>query len=164
MHAHFDWEASPYFRKLTDTNRLARSLGMTFGNVSGLQGFEDALAQMQESRGFVCLAESSDGVASLDVSPNARRVKTVFLALRHEESDMKARDRCLALMREVFRQFLSHLIREKNRLHVQGIYLDPEIRFHEMEQYFASGCACAYFQIGISTSIDLRYNAGEWTE
>lgn len=162
MFAHFNWNASPYFKKLTDTNRLSKSLGMMFGNVSGLQGFEDALATLQEADGFVCLAESSDGVASIEVSPNSRRVKTVFLALRHAENDMPARDAALDQLRELFRQFLSDLLREKNRLHVHGIYIDPKINFHEIDRYFHAGCACVYFQIGYSTSIDLRYNPDEW--
>lgn len=164
MFAQFNWNASGYFRKLTETNLLARQSGMSFSLVSGLQGLEDAISTMQESVGFVCLAESSDGVASIDISPNSRRVKTLFLALRHAENDMPAREAALERIREIFRQFLSHLLRERTRLHTQGIYLDPEIPFHEIESYFASGCACVYFQISYSTAIDLRFDKSQWTE
>lgn len=31
-----------------------------------------------------------------------------------------------------------------------------------MNEYFFSGCACAYFQIAVDTFTDLRYNADEW--
>lgn len=164
MFAHFNWNAAPYFELLTSKNKLAKSLGLVFGRVSGLQGFEDAIANLQNATGFVCLAESSDGMANLDISPNAERVKTVFLGLRHAENDMEAREECLEALRELFRQFLSHLLRQKTSLHQQGIYLDQKIPFHEIDQYFASGCACTYFQIHYSTSVDLRFNKDEWEE
>ena len=164
MFAQFNWEAAPYFEMLTSKNKLAKSLGLMFGRVSGLQGFEDVISNMLNTRGFVCIADSSDGVANLDYSPNADRFKTVFLGLRHAENDMAAREECLQQLREVFRQFLSHLLREKNRLHQLGIYLDQKIPFHEIDQYFASGCACTYFQIPFSTSVDLRFNNDEWDE
>ena len=31
-----------------------------------------------------------------------------------------------------------------------------------MNEYFFSGCACAYFQIAVDTFTDLRYSADEW--
>lgn len=164
MFAHFNWKAADYFETLTARNKLAKSLGLVFGRVSGLQGFEDAIATLQNARGFVCVADSSDGVANIDISPNAERVKTIFLGLRHAENDMPARERSLELLGEVFRQFLSHLLRQNNRLHSQGIYLDLKIPFKEIDSYFASGCACAFFQIHFSTSVDLRFNQQEWEE
>lgn len=162
MHTQFNWDARAYFAGLTESNRLARRLGMEYRDVSGLQGFEDVLATMQDTEGFVALADSSDGVARIDNSPNTRRVKTIFLGLRHAAGDMEARASALADCRELFRQFLSHLLREQTRLHQLGIYLDPEIAFHEISEYFATGAACAYFQVGYSTSFDLRYNPDQW--
>lgn len=164
MFAHFNWDSSGYFKELVGSNKLSRSLGLIFCNVSGLQGFEDVISTMQDVPGFVALADSSDGLVSIDITPNAKRMKTVFIGIRHLENDMPARDKCLEKIREIFRQFLSHLLREKNRLHSQGIYLKPEITFHEIDRYFASGCACAYFQITVSTSVDLRFNIEEWTD
>lgn len=163
MFAQISWNAETYFRNITDTNRLARQLGLTFAQVSGLQGLEDCIINMQDAVGFIAMAESSDGLASIDITPNSRRVKTIFLALRHTEGDMAARNAALDQLRELFRQILSHILREKIRLHQQGIYLDPEIPFHEIEQYFATGCACAYFQLAYSTAIDLQFNPDEWT-
>lgn len=164
MFAQFNWNSIEYFKKLVGSNKLSRSLGLLFCSVSGLQGFEDVISTMQETPGFVAVADSSDGLFSIDITPNAKRMKTVFIGIRHEENDMPARERCLDKIREIFRQFLSHLLREKNRLHSQGIYLKPEITFHEIDRYFASGCACAYFQITVSTSVDLRFNVDEWNE
>ena len=84
------------------------------------------------------------------------------LAKRHEIDDMAARTRCMETMRELFRQYMSLLILEKTKLEQHCIYLDPRISFNEIDRYFFSGCACAFFQIAVDVYTDLRYNADEW--
>lgn len=86
----------------------------------------------------------------------------MFLAKRHAIDDMAARERCFDNMRELFRQFMSKLILEKTRLEQHCIYLDQRVQFQEIDEYFFSGCACAYFQIAVETYTDLRFNAAEW--
>ena len=75
---------------------------------------------------------------------------------------MEARADCMETMRELFRQLMSVLILEKTKLEQSAIYLDPRISFNEIDRYFFSGCACAYFQIAVDKYTDLRYNADEW--
>ena len=65
-------------------------------------------------------------------------------------------------MRELFRQYMSVLILESTRLQERSLYLDPRIRFSEIPEYFASGCACASFQVAVDIFTDLRYNEAEW--
>jgi hypothetical protein len=65
-------------------------------------------------------------------------------------------------MRELFRQFMSKLILEKTQLEEHNIYVDTDIQFTEISQYFFSGMACAFFQIVTSTFTDLQYNPDEW--
>ena len=137
------WDASEYFEHLTATNRLAKSERFTFCHVSGLDGFEEALAHMQRTTAFVCVSD-------------------IFLAKRHKIDDMAARTRCMETLRELFRQYMSLLIMEKTKLEQHCIYLDPRISFNEIDRYFFSGCACAYFQIAVDVYTDLRYNADEW--
>ena len=82
--------------------------------------------------------------------------------MRHAIDDMIARDRCMETMRELFRQFMSVLILEQVKLQQDCIYLDQRISFQEIDRYFFSGCACAYFQIAVDTYTDLQYNSAEW--
>ena len=89
-------------------------------------------------------------------------VGILFLAKRHKIDDMAARTRCMETLRELFRQYMSLLILEKTKLEQHCIYLDPRISFNEIDRYFFSGCACAYFQIAVDVYTDLRYNADEW--
>jgi hypothetical protein len=82
--------------------------------------------------------------------------------MRHVVNDMSARERCMDIMRELFRQFMSVLIMEQTRLQQNNIYLDPRISFQEIDKYFFTGCACAWFQIAVDTYTDLQFNKDEW--
>ena len=108
------------------------------------------------------MSDISQGFTELNNSPHTRRVKTVFLAMRHALDDMTAREECMETMRELFRQFMTRLILERTRLEENCIYLDPRISFQEIGRYFLSGCACAYFQIAVDVFTDLRFNKDEW--
>lgn len=158
------WNATEFFRDLVTHNKFATAHSFVFARVSGLEGFEEALVQMQSSSAFVCVSDTSQGYMALANTPRTRRVKTVFFAMRHAVDDMEARLECMELLRELFRQFMSKLILEKTRLEQSCIYLDERISFNEIDRYFASGCACAYFQIAVDTFTDLRFNAEEWDE
>ena len=159
-----DWNATAFFEDLLTRNRLAKSEGFVFRRVSGLDGFEEALSSAQSATAFCCVSDIADGYTELNNSPRTRRVKTIFLAMRHAAEDMEARNACMETMRELFRQMMSVLILEKTKLEQSCIYLDPRISFNEVDRYFFSGCACAYFQIAVDKYTDLRYNKDEWGE
>ena len=156
------WDAAVFFENLTAANKLAQCEQFVFCRVSGLDGFEEAVNQAQTQQAFVCVSDIADGYTELNNTPRTRRVKTVFLAMRHAAEDMAARSDCMEIMRELFRQFMSKLILEKTRLEENCIYIDPRISFNEIDRYFFSGCACAYFQIAVDVYTDLRFNADEW--
>jgi hypothetical protein len=158
------WDASAFFETLTANNNLAKNENFVFCRVSGLEGFEEALHNMESATAFICISDTSDGYMELNNSPRTRRIKTVFFAMRHAVDDMAARAECLDTMRELFRQYMSALNIERTKLEQNCIYLDPRISFNEIERYFFSGCACAYFQIAVDIFTDLRFNAGDWTD
>ncbi len=101
-----NWDATSFFERLTATNILARNKKFRFCKVSGLQGFEDALAAMQTTTAFVCVSDTAEGYTELNNSPRTRRVKTVFFAMRHQLGNMAARLDCFDTMRELFRQYM----------------------------------------------------------
>jgi len=157
-----NWDATAFFQRLTATNKLAQDKRFRFCKVSGLQGFEDALATLQSTTAFICVSDTAEGFTELDKSQRTRRVKTVFFAMRHQLGNMQARLNCFETMSELFRQYMSVLILESTRLKENALYLDPRIRFTEIPEYFASGCACAYFQVAVDIITDLRFNQSEW--
>lgn len=157
-----NWDAVAFFERLASRNKFAKAEGFTFCRVSGLEGFEEALHSMQTASAFIAVSDISQGYMEMNTTPHTRRVKTVFLAMRHAIDDMGARQECMDIMRELFRQFMSVLIQEKTRVEEEHIYLDPRISFQEIDRYFLSGCACAFFQIATDVYTDLRYNGEEW--
>ncbi|MBE6311320.1 MAG: hypothetical protein E7080_09755 [Bacteroidales bacterium] len=160
----YNWDATTFFENLTTQNLLARANEFRFCRVSGMDGFQEALSSMQNTKAFVCVNEVSQGYTSLDNSPRTRRVKTVFLAMRHNIDDMKARQNRFDTLREIFRQFMTVLIKEKTKLEEHCIELDRRITFHEIDEYFFSGCACAYFSVAVDVHTDLRYDENEWVK
>lgn len=158
------WDATSFFRSLTEKSVIAQSHAFTFCRVSGLEGFEEALQRMQSHKAFVCVSEISQGYTELCDTPHTRRVTTVFLAMRHKIDDMAARQSAMDNISALFQSFMSVLLREKTKLEQGCLYLDSRISYHEIDSYFFSGCACAYFQIAVDTYNDLTYQEDEWTE
>lgn len=156
------WNAKPLIKRLARTNKLARRNNFVFCRVSSLKGFENALQKMQNSVAFVCLADESDGNICLNNTRHSLFAKTVFLAMRYSFDSMEDRDRAMNILREIFRQFLSVISKEKVRLQQNKIYLDNQIQFHEIPEYFAAGCACAFFNLYIGKYVNTTYNPDEW--
>ena len=140
----FNWNATAFFEGLTKRNKFAQSKKFTFCRVSGLDGFEEALTKMMTKTAFVCVSDISQGFTDIYNTPHTRRVKTVFLAMRHAIDNMEARQSCMDMMRELFRQFMSVLILEQTKLQEHSIYIDP--------------------RIGVDTYTDLQFNQAEWTD
>ena len=158
----YNWDATAYFRGLVEHNKLAKSKGYRFAMVSGLAGLEEYIEQAQTATAAVCVSDISPGYTEMNNTPHTRRIKTVFLMKRHALNDMKARQACMDEMREIFRQFMSALFKERTRIEQGIIYLDPRVQFTEIEQYFAMGCACAYFQVSFDVYTNLVYRESEW--
>ena len=148
----------------TSELQSAQAEHFSFHRVSGLEGFEEALHTLQTCTAFVAVSDIAQGYTELNNTPHTRRVKTVFLAMRHALDDMVARQECMDIMRELFRQFMSVLVQEKVRIEKEHIYLDPRISFQEIDTFFFSGCACAFFQVATDVYTDLRFNIDEWEE
>ena len=157
-----DWSATDFFQNLVSKNKLANTNQFVFCKVSGLEGFEEALHAIQQASAFCCVSDIADGYTELNNTPRTRRIKTVFLAMRHAIDDMDARNECMEIMRELFRQLMSVLTLERVKLEQNCIYLDPRISFNEIDRYFFNGAAGAYLQIAVDVFTDLRYNPDEW--
>lgn len=158
----FNWNAAAFFEKLTAANKLAKSNDFKFERVSSLEGFHTLISSALSTTAYVAVSDTSSGGTELNNSPHTRRIKTVFLFMRHKADDPEARQNCLDLMNELFRQFMSVLIQEKTRLRENSIYLDDRISFTEIDKYFYTGGACAFFQIAVDTFTNLVYNPEEW--
>ena len=160
----YNWAAAAFFERLTKSNLLAAEKGFRFDRVSSLEGYHTLISTSTSMKACVAVSDTSEGGTEMNNTPHTRRIKTVFLFMRHKADDMSARQKCLDTMNELFRQFLSVLIQEKTRLSEDCIYIDPYIKFHEIDKYFYTGGACAFFQIAVDTFTDLSFNPDEWIQ
>lgn len=160
----FNWDAAAFFGGLTKKNKLAKAERFRFERISSLEGFHTLISSTLGMKACVAVSDTSEGGTEMNNTPHTRRVKTMFLFMRHAADKMDLRQKCLDTMNELFRQFLSVLTKESTRLRENCIYIDPYIKFTEIDKYFYSGGACAFFQIAIDTYTDLSYNPDEWTE
>lgn len=169
MNRHFcddirEFDSLEFFKNLTEKNRLAKKYGFKFAVVSGLEGFEDALHSALDSSALVAVDDTSQGDITLANTPHKKSFRTVFLFMRHtvEDNWAKARQECFEIMRELFRQFCSVIIRERTRLRLGNVIIGDNISFNEIDRYFFTGGACAYFQIEVDKFVSLELNHNEW--
>lgn len=157
-------DAFALFSRLTAVNALCRRYGFQCVQVSDLEGFSDCLQELQEMRPLVAVSDTSAGTLSTVGSPVTRRLKTVFMFMPHSLTDrpMERRADCFAVMREIVRQFMTVIIRQSTRLRLGGLTIDPTVVFEEIDQYFYSGGACAYYSITTERRTELVLDEGHW--
>lgn len=156
------WSASDFFEKLVAENKLAVELEFRFRKITGLDGLEEALASMQNTKNFVFVQENAAGYTALDNSPHTRKVRTVFIAMRYKKDDMAAYRRCMDTIAEFQRQFCSRLILERTRVQENMQFIDPRINLQEVSQYLIPGTAICMFEISVDSYVDLSYDPSEW--
>lgn len=64
-----NWNATTFFQNLVARNKFATAQGFSFCRVSGLEGFEEALQQLQSTTAFVCVSDMSQGYIALATPP-----------------------------------------------------------------------------------------------
>ena len=50
-----NWDATSFFERLASKNKLAKEEHFCFFRVSGLEGFEEALHNLQSTANFICV-------------------------------------------------------------------------------------------------------------
>lgn len=56
-----NWDATAFFASLTETNKFAQTHNFVFAKVSGLDGFEEVLQQLQSATAIVAVSDISQG-------------------------------------------------------------------------------------------------------
>lgn len=157
------WDAVAFYKHLTETNKLCREHGFQFRRISGLNDFADAVNSMQSTKAFVCCSDVNVGRFELLNTPHVSRSKTVLLAMRHKMGDMVARENCLTIINEIYRQFCSVLIMERTKIEQKGLYLESSITIQETDHNFIPGTAVAFFECKVTNyDVDMRFNPDEW--
>lgn len=79
-----NWDATAFFASLTETNKFAKAHDFVFARVSGLDGFEEVLQQLQSATAIVAVSDISQGYIGSNNIVVFLTIQYYCLSLRHE--------------------------------------------------------------------------------
>ena len=166
MDANNLFDAIGYFKKLCLANKLAVTYEFHPCTCSGIHSLQEVLQEFRYHSAFFAVDDTNDGVTEKRSGGYfKKRTFTVFLLKSYRIDDMDDRQKSLDVCRQLFRQIHSRLIRDKENLDNELVYLDTEkILSRELGRYFINGCTGLYFMAEVSEPTNLCYNEQEWTE
>lgn len=160
------FDAVGYFRNLCTKNKLARTNMFCPCTCSGIDSLEEVLDAFRRESAFIAVDDTNDGVTERRSGGFfKKRTFTIFVMIRYKLGNMSDRQEKLSLCREIFRQFHTRMIQDKDEMGNDLIYLGTDnIYSRELGEYFISGCTGLYFMVDVAEPIDLVYNNTEWDE
>lgn len=164
MDARKNFDFAEYVGGMTRANLLARRMGFVPCTCSGTAHLEELLQKYQSAASFVAVSDICDE-STMQVGGGwmKRRVFTVFILSRFAYGDMRSQREAMAACRELYRQFLSRLLRDEADLRNDLIYLNlQDVRSSELGGYFLNGCTGLYFMLAMDEPTDISFDEGEW--
>ena len=162
------FDALTYFKRLAETNKLAKRNGFHAGFCSGPDGIEDVLQKFRKVSNFILIDDTtSQNTYSRGVTFFDKNVYTVFLLAAYKFDDIEDREQKLNLCRRIFRQFHSRLIHDKENMEYGDMleFLDvSSIYSKELPRYSKNGVTGLYFMINNDEPVDLVYSDEDWEE
>lgn len=152
-----------YFQGLTNSLTLTKDK-FKFDTISGVFELEGIIQNRKRHQYFVAVDDSENGVTQQGEGRGywERRPHTVFLCAVAKMGDMEQRKVLLAELRQVYRAFLSKIIKDKSE-DVSIYFNTKRIPFYEIPGFFADGCVGVYFILSVDNSINLCYDPELWT-
>lgn len=162
------FNAFAYFKKVGDSNKLAKDSGFETGFCSGIGGMQDMMTNFRKNARLILVDDTTtQSTYSNGVGYFRKDVYTVFIVADYRIDDMKDREEKLNLCRRIFRQIHSRLIHDRDGMVYEDSleYLQVDkIYSTELPRYFMSGVTGLYFMVNNDEPIDLQYDATEWIE
>ena len=161
------FDAIAYFYALTERNKLAKEKGFVPVTISNTDNLEGLMEEYRDNDRFVAVTDTNSGNLS---SPDGaygfskRRAYTVFILSAYEYGNMQSRQEELELCRELFRQFVSRILRDKYLYDEKQMYFDTHaIPNQELGRYYLSGVAGLHFTLYVQEPVDLQYEENQWS-
>lgn len=161
------FDAIAYFYALTERNKLAKEKGFVPVTISNTDNLEGLMEKYRDNDRFVAVTDTNSGNLS---SPDGaygfskRRAYTVFILSAYEYGNMQSRQEELELCRELFRQFVSRILRDKYLYDEKQMYFDTHaIPNQELGRYYLSGVAGLHFTLYVQEPVDLQYEEDQWS-
>lgn len=161
------FDAIAYFYAMTERNKLAQEKGFVPVTISNTDNLEGLMEEYRDNDRFVAVTDTNSGNLS---SPDGaygfskRRAYTVFILSAYEYGNMQSRQEELELCRELFRQFVSRILRDKYLYDEKQMYFDTHaIPNQELGRYYLSGVAGLHFTLYVQEPVDLQYEENQWS-
>lgn len=158
--------ALDYFSRLAKTNRLAAANGFHPCLCSGPDSIDGIMQGFKRYQNFIMVDDTtSQQTFSNGVGFFRRDVYTVFILAAYRREDMVDREQKLNLCRDIFRQFHSRLLYDRDSLGDDRLtFLQlGNIYSTELPRYSYNGVTGLYFMIQNEQPIDISYDSSEWT-
>lgn len=161
------FDAVGYFADMTYRNKLAQERGFVPVTISNTDNLEGLMEEFRDNDRFVAITDTNSGNLS---SPDGaygfskRRAYTVFILSAYEYGNMEARQEEMELCRELFRQFVSRILRDKYLYDEKQMYFDTHaIPNQEIGRYYLSGMTGLHFTLYVQEPVDLQYEESQWS-
>lgn len=165
MQVFTEWDATLYFRTLTEQNILAKEHGFDFVPVPSIAAAFALAESRTKTVAHVAFCETSDGSTRQGESGGyfRRKVYTVFIVYRADiknEADKQAK---LGICRALRDQFYSRLITEAEELEAATSYIfQQSIQERDTPTFTLDGSVATFFNLEFDIPLDLRYNPAQW--
>lgn len=153
-----------YMARMASECRLCALNRFKAVTCSGPEHLEGLLQNFQTTANFVCTADTSQCTTfERGGGWYERRVYTVFILARFRFGSTDDYARAMNLCREVFRQFQSRMIHDRERADGSMLYLDTaDIRSNELGGMFLNSATGLYFMLTMEQPFDLCFRPEEW--
>ena len=164
--SHDLFPALEYFTQLAQSNRLAIEHQFHPCLCSGPDSIDGIMQGFKKYQNFIMVDDTtSQQTFSNGVGFFRRDVYTVFIVAAYRHDDLADREQKLMLCRQLFRQFHSRLLHDRDALGDDRLtFLNlGNVYSTELPRYSYNGVTGLYFMIQNEQPIDISYNQSEWT-
>lgn len=164
MNGNTFFDARTYFEKICAENKLAVAENFHFATCPGIENLEGVINDVRKVANFFVFDDTVEGQNFRGSGGGyfRKRVFTVSLLRRYRLNDMNDREAQLAVCRELYKQIVSRLIKDK-RENPNLVYLDTNsIFYREFDKIIFNGCTGLYFMLECAEPENLCYNADQW--
>jgi hypothetical protein len=125
---------------------------------------EELLQHFKTAKAYFCIDDTENGVLiQTGGGYMERRQYTIFLLKKYPLNNMDKQHAALNECRQIYRQIVKKLIRDRRLLENEMTYLNlKELPFFEIPGYAFSGCTGLFFKVTVDIPTELCYDSNEW--
>lgn len=156
-----------YFEQICNKSILAQQNGFRFCKVSGINGLEEAVQNLQKTNAFFAVDDVTDGsVIMKNGAFYTRKILTVILLKRFNLQKQGEFNNAMDVCRELRRQIYSRIVRDRTLPNYKDLlYVDlTQSLFRELEKATLAGCTGTYIMFNVDIPTNYCYNANEWAD